>query len=758
MSSPTKLRPAATLAFVTSLVAYAVLVRSGLGGARVKLTVDDIGQALAAFAACGCGLWRMRRCTGRARASWLLIGSASGCWAIGQSIWTYYELTATETPFPSLADIGFLLFPCLALPGLLVRSAEAFGGRGRVRLLLDGVIVASSLFSISWVTVLGALYSSPTESWLATSVGLAYPVCDLVMITVGLLVVIRATARGGLLLLICGLVGMAVADSAFSYLTAIGNYRTGSVVDFAWAAAFCLIGLAALRPDAAEFRQQAGPASMAYLVLPYVLVLAGIAVAAPRIVEGDRVDMAASRLAILALLIRQLLMLLDNRALAQRVERQHQELRHRAFHDALTGLANRALFFDRLGHALELHRRDMRPVAVLYCDLDDFKMVNDTLGHDAGDVVLMAVAERLRATIRTGDTLARLGGDEFAIIVEDGGDADNLARRLLAALSVPVRAGERDIPVRASVGVSALRPADSPITVEEFVRRADIAMYTAKRGGKDTIVRWSPALIETNPDDLDVRLELAAAIRERTLQVAFQPIVLMNGETYGFEALARWTRVSRPINPTVFIPIAERAGLLPDLDLTVIGKAMSQFQGEQSPGLLSVNIALAHLAEPTMMDGLDAAMAAHGIKPHQLLVEVPEDQSIDRPEIIAALQAIRRRGIRIALDDFGIGYSNLSRISTLCPDVIKLDRSFVVPLTDSPRHVGLVAGVIDLSHRLGAIVVAEGVERDEQLEVLREIGCDAVQGYLFGRPAGSLTPPQVRAGVGAPAGQPPHRR
>jgi diguanylate cyclase (GGDEF)-like protein len=726
------------------LMAIAAAVRLHFGENSFARGADDIVQAVAAFTASGFAVWRARQSHGRFRLSWALLAAGTGSWAMGQTIWSYYEVISTRaTPFPSYADIGFLLFPVLALPGLLVRPSAAFVGSGRARLVLDGLMVAASLFGVSWVTALGQVYRSATEGGLGLLVGIAYPISDLVMITVGVLVVVQARVRAGLLLLILGLVGMAIADSAFSYLTAAGSYHTGSVVDIAWVSAFLLLGVAALRDTGSETEPVSGAVSAGYLVLPYFLVAVGIAATFRQIIAGSPLILTVSAVAIIALLIRQLLTVLDNRQLAVNVAEQREELRYQAFHDTLTGLANRSLFCDRVNHALELHRRDLRTVALLFCDLDDFKIINDTLGHDAGDQVLVAIAERLRATVRAGDTVARLGGDEFAILLEDGGDPIDLSARLLDAMTAPVPLGMRRVPVRASIGITTVRADQAPTDTQELLKQADLAMYAAKRSGKATCVSWSPALNDAHVDDLDVRLELAADVLSGSLGVAYQPILLADGGLFAHEALARWRRDGVPVPPDTFIPVADRAGFLADLDMLIISTALKSTRALGPDHSISVNVGLTHLADPQLLGRIEDLLAQHDFNPRHLIVEVPEDHAIDIPEVHQTLRALRRLGIRLALDDFGVGYSSLSRIGTLNPDIIKLDRSFVAPLSEAGRHADFVAGVIGLAHRLGAVVIAEGVETADQLQTLREINCDAMQGYLLGRPQERTSAPTV---------------
>jgi diguanylate cyclase (GGDEF)-like protein len=745
----TKQRALATAVVAFAIALFAVVLETKPVNALDLRAIDDVAQGAAAFAGAAACVWRALRTTGRFRTSWALFAAATGSWGAGQVVWTYYEVAVREAaPFPSLADAGYLLFPIFALAALLVRPSAAFDGRGRLRVLLDGLMVAGALFNLSWATTLGEVYRQGADGAGGLVVGMAYPVEDLVVLAVAVMVLVHARARTGLLLVTAAIVGMGVADSAFVYLTATGAYSTGSPVDIAWVSAFLLIGLAAVLDNGpVEAQTESRTSSSLYLGLPYVLVILGISVVVVDGIGGnsDPVTVVVAAIELAALLTRQYLLVLDNRQLFLASQAQQSQLRHRAFHDPLTGLANRALFTDRVGHALDLHRRTLRPLAVVFCDLDDFKAVNDTLGHDIGDALLVALADRFRASARAGDTVARLGGDEFGILIEDEGEALTLAQRILTDLAAPIMLADRQLRVRASIGVATIASTDPPVDGQELLKRADVAMYAAKRSGKFTVAAYSPELRDLHVDNLDMQLALTADVTNDAVRVALQPILLSDGSVYGYEALARWDYEGLPVAPETFIPMADRAGALPTLDMSVISKAVAcidSLPAGAGPATLTVNIGLSHLPDERLAPALLDLLALHRVDPRRLVVEIPEDRSIENPAVVRTLTLLRVAGVQLALDDFGVGYSSLSRMGQLRPDLVKLDRSFVVALESSPDARDMLAAVIDLSHRIGARVIAEGVETEPQLAIARAAGCDAVQGFLLGAPA---EPPAMAA-------------
>ncbi|HEY3715510.1 MAG TPA: bifunctional diguanylate cyclase/phosphodiesterase [Jatrophihabitantaceae bacterium] len=714
-------------------VAFAALLWAHPDGLPIQ-AVDNVSQLAAALFGAAAAMMRARRSAGRLRTSWALTAAGAASWALGQAIWCYYELIAgISSPFPSLSDAGYLLFPVAAAVGMVVRPSRALTGRARARTGLDVLLVVISLFAVSWATVLGEVFHVHADSMLARAVSLAYPAADLAVLTVVVLVLSHADSgeRARLAWLGASLASLAVADSGFAYLTATGRYHTGDLVDAGWVAGFLMLAFAAISDapgNANNARGNLTPPSA--LLLPYVPSIAGIVAALCRLslAPGDSVMVVTAAVMVCALVVRQAVVLLDNRSLMARIS-------HQALHDVLTGLANRALFADRLDHALELHRRDMRPVAVILVDLDDFKAVNDTLGHPIGDDLLMRVGERLRAAVRRGDTVARLGGDEFAVLVEDDGDPLEIAERILGSLDNTIGIGEHSIPVGLSMGIARVAPEDSATTASEILRQADLAMYAAKRDGKGHVRVYADTLALGEAADLDRRSAFALDAGAGRIAMAFQPIFRADGTLHGYEALARWSYLGEAVSPGIFLPIASGLGYTTLVDETVLRHAVRDAAGWPDALVLSVNLDGKTLADPAFAGRLSAILADAPFEPRRLVVEVLESNLIEHDEpAMATLARLRSLGIGIAVDDFGAGYASLARLQVLQPDIVKIDRSLVQGQGDRPDGTALLRGITELARQLGATVIAEGVETQGHLSTAIAAGCDAMQGYLLGRP------------------------
>ncbi|MEA2620814.1 MAG: hypothetical protein QOC97_1587, partial [Chloroflexota bacterium] len=416
-----------------------------------------------------------------------------------------------------------------------------------------------------------------------------------------------------------------------------------------------------------------------------------------------------------------------------------EQLAHQAFYDSLTNLPNRALFLDRIQHALARRNRTAAPLTVLFLDLDDFKTVNDSLGHTAGDHLLVQVAVRIQQCLREADTAARFGGDEFAILVEDGlGEPGELAQRILARFREPYVLDGVEIQINATIGI-AIRRLDS--TAVELLRDADAAMYSAKADGKGGWRMFEPAMHEAVHHRLELKVALERGVERGDFVLHYQPIVeLDTGLIHGVEALVRWVHPERGlVSPADFIPLAEETGLIVPLGRWVLAEACRAAvrlddTGGSAPSM-SVNLSARQLQQPELVAEVKAILRETGLEPGRLTLEITESAMMRDTEVIAArLRKLREIGIRIAIDDFGTGYSALNYLRQLPVDVVKIDRSFVIGIVADPAQRALVAAIIDLGHVLGLHLVAEGVETEAQRLELEDLGCDLGQGFLWARP------------------------
>ena len=426
---------------------------------------------------------------------------------------------------------------------------------------------------------------------------------------------------------------------------------------------------------------------------------------------------------------------------AERFERQ---LRHDALHDRLTGLPNRAFFAERVRLAVERARRQREECfAVLVLDLDNFKAVNESLGHLAGDELLLEVARRFARGLRTVDMLARLGGDEFALLLEnirEPSDGARVAERLQASLAEPMRVGDDEVFASVSVGIAARGEADEP--AQHYLRSADLAMYRAKERGRGQFQLFDPAMHEEAMRRLRMETDLRRALERDQLMLHYQPVVsLATGRIVAVEALLRWEHPERGmVPPAEFIPVAEEAGLICDIGRWVLRRACRQLQawrqdhGEDAPDSVWVNLSVKQFAQPSFARDVAQVLQELAFDPQRLTLEITEGIVIENLELaLRTLADLRALGVRIFMDDFGTGYSSLGYLDRLSLDGIKIDRTFIGQMGAGERPLQLVRTIVALIRNLGFEPIAEGVETDEQLRALREMGCAYAQGFLFSR-------------------------
>ena len=760
-----------TIAVGVVVVVFGVLTQLELPSESSALVISNITQTIAPLvAAVGCAFASRRALTARHRLAWRFVGASAASWGIGQAIWSYYAITGVAAPYPSAADGGYLLAVPLAMCGVLLFS-ERSSASTRLLAVVDGLITTGGLLSISWQLILGRTWDAGGDSTLTFALSLAYPAGNLIVVSTLLLVIMRTGARASrvpLLHLAAGVFLLVGADSLFVLATLKGTEGQMSFSDLGWVAGYLGIFLASMayplagRADPSHHRS----ASLRRSLMPFTVATLAMGLRLALAVTGHTADafvmvvLVATTLLIIA---RQLLTLQENQELTESLHQKigeltsrEEQLSHQAFHDPLTGLANRRLFTDRVDHALTLCRRTGDRTAVLFVDLDDFKTVNDSLGHAVGDQLLVAVGTRLSGCVRPGDTVARLGGDEFGILLEevaDGDFPDVVAARMLAALDVPFPLGGRQVFTRASIGI-ALGFDHAALDGEQLLADADVALYAAKEAGKSTVRRFERTMRVSAIERLELGQDLRRAVDLDQFFCEYQPIVdLVTGRVVAVEALVRWSHPQRGlVMPTSFVELAEDTGMIVPIGHRVLELAATQAAAWRRSGdvgsafEMHVNLSGRQLEEADLIDQVREVLTTTGFPASRLVLEITESVAVEvGARHLEQLVGLRDLGVRLAIDDFGTGYSSLNYLRALPVDVLKIDRAFAETLDGATDSV-LLEAIVRLGHSLGIEMIAEGIEREDQAATLRRLGCRRAQGFLWFRPArGSEVPALVAA-------------
>ena len=679
------------------------------------------------------------------RRSWLVITVGLGLLGVGNVVYSILALSNPVQPYPSLADLCYLL----GYVGLTSGALGLIHGRttGSQRApMIDAAIVTMGAAAAFWVAIMLPSITGSTDL-LGTVVSLAYPGADLVILMVGLHALLGGAARPRFLsFLMAGLGLYLVADVVYAQAVVAGTYVFGDPIDVVWIVGVLLIGVGALHPSAKD-PVVAVPKVEARLSPSRLALLAFAAFLAPALLVLNRqssdpwmiVGLIVTWIVLFGLVLIRLASTVDELA-GSLIHRRllQDDLAFQATHDSLTRLANRALFETRLESAIVPNPAG---TGLIFLDLDDFKTVNDTLGHATGDALLRTIAARIQRELRSTDLGARLGGDEFAILVENCPDELTLralAERILTAIRAPVALAGRHLIVHASAGMAFGRVG---ATGMELMGDADVAMYQAKSNGKDQVERHEPAMHDAIVRGYQLRTELAAAITAQSFILDYQPIIdIETGVIVAGEALVRWRHPERGIvQPAEFIGIAESSGLIHQLGRWILHEACSaavrwpaDLDGRGRS--LGVNLAPAQLLQPGFVDDVAAILLQTGLDPKRLTLEITESSLTDLEAATDVLQRISKLGVRLALDDFGTGYSALSYLADLPFDIVKVDQSFVSGMEESERVESLLGGILGLCRSLNLIAVAEGVETEAQLARLRRLGCPEGQGFLFAHP------------------------
>ncbi|BBY66351.1 GGDEF-domain containing protein [Mycolicibacterium helvum] len=751
---------------VAGLIASVLLIDAVLTvvgwstGAAVRFFANtDNVMIVVAVAAVVAATSTARSARGRVRLAWVILATGLTSFTLGAVLWRVYKLVNYKHPYPSLADAAYLVLPIATAIALLLLSS-GLSRTSRTRLILDGLIVAGSFTIVGWAVVLDKLWNSAPKDRLHVAVSVSYPVLDAAVLTIGVLVVARSQRgqRLTLILLTLGILGIAISDGAFVYLMATYQ-RSTQFVYIGWLVGLALFIAAAITGRGFAHRETATaqPVSLTSVWLPFIpALLASLAVfsQSPAEIKSGPIP-AIGVVLLLAFAGRQLLVMFENRILLARVAEQ-------ALRDPLTGVGNRTVFRDRLNHAMEMRQRDGMSVGVLVMDLDDFKVVNDTLGHPVGDELLSLVADRIAGCVRAGDTVARLGGDEFAVLIEGRVDNSQLvAHRVVEAFDEPLIVDGQDLLIRPSVGLAVADSGEPDLMAEDLLKRADIAMYSAKRSRTGGVHLFNAEMLLAEAPDSDlfasgplrvarsgastIRLlgELRQAIDQFELTLVYQPkFDLHTASIVGVEALVRWPHPKRGLlGPNEFLPLVRRYGLMGSITDLVVNTALDDVLRWRTEGLtvpIAVNMFAPSMADLRLPGTFAKSLASRNISPSQLTVEITEDLFLDNMDRTkSVLNQLQENGIRIAIDDFGSGYSALSYMRDLTVDEVKLDRTFIAPIPADQRAAAVVRAVLNLADELGLTTVAEGIETAGTADWLRQHGCHIGQGYYFSAPLAS---------------------
>ena len=687
-----------------------------------------------------------RRCRerGRLRLAWGVLAAAFACYLAGDIAWTVYEVAGVK-PYPSLADVFYLAFYPLMLWALLLFSVGRRSVAERVRIGLDLAVVALAGAMLVVYVVLGPTIVHSGPDGLQTGIAIAYPVGDVVLL-VGLgSVLLRRCDRSSvraLKVLAAGLIFFVAADLVYGYLTLHSSYEGGDPVDSLWMIAVAMFAVSGAAQDAPERSVDGAPSRGLGRVdwTPYigVAVCFGLLLA----VHGhdrllpDLVLLISSILVATFVSIRQFLAHQD-------LIRTQDRAIHQAAHDALTGLPNRALAIERAQSMLENARTTGASVAALRVDIDDFKHVNDSFGHAAGDELLRAIAARLSAAVRDSDMVARLGGDEFVVLLDISGrgpEPEVVAERISGALREPFEldgAVGRSLSLTASIGLAITRDARA----DGLLRDSDFALQEAKSGGRGRWVALGSELQHAIQERHAIQLDLNDALSGEQFFLLYQPIIdLRSLQIVGVEALIRWRHPDRGIiPPDEFIRLAEDTGQIVAIGRWVLDNACRQaaiWQGDRHPIGVWVNVSARQLEHDGFVAEVADALTRTGLWPAALTLEITETTLMRDPVGAARrLNDLKALGARIAVDDFGAGHSSLVYLRQLPVDVVKIDRSFVSGIAASDKSSALTHTLVQLGKTLGLHTLGEGIEELSQLQRLQAEQCDFGQGYLFARPA-----------------------
>ncbi|MCX6034821.1 MAG: EAL domain-containing protein [Chloroflexi bacterium] len=709
--------------------------------------------------------------------AWRTVAVAMFFYALGDICWAVLELWLKEPFFPSIADFFYLIHYPVFLVGIFLLPSRPETTAIKINKLIDITIVMAAAILVFWNFLIGLIIQSaaglPASS---QAILLAYLVGDLVVLWAILLILYNHPDEKHdipILFLAAGLLIMVVSDSVYSYQSLFGTYASGGYLEIGWILSTLLIGLAGVhqivpldadvelsiqRNGSSQSRIKTISLIMPYfwLAIAYILLLRYNVLSLPM----DFLSLSIAVGGIITLvLVRQVITLFDNQKLNARlqvvnldlkeeiVERKSIEaqLSYVALHDAMTGLPNRALFLDRLEHAMETTKRHPEfSYAVMFVDLDQFKVVNDSLGHLIGDKLLIMVGKRLQDTLRSSDTVARLGGDEFGIllgIAEPNISVQLVSQKILDVLKTAFKVEIHEIYISASIGI--VMNATGYTSIQEILRDADIALYRAKELGRNRSEIFDINMRKQTGTRMGLEDEIRTGLENNEFQLYYQPIIFL--ESYhlvGFEALIRWVHPKRGlVLPDQFLPIAEESGLIQPISDWVLDEACKQLDRwqKQFPSMnhasVSVNISSNYFAHPNFAEKVIQALQSNGLKADSLKLEITEGVLINNyAAATKVFKQLQDFGVQFQIDDFGTGYSALEYLLHFSVGAIKIDRSFVNGMGKGEISSKLVRAMVSMARDMGMEIIAEGIETHAQLMELKNIICGYGQGYILSKP------------------------